>query len=948
MNLFKNGSFRSRCFHFTQLISKNLQDLFSETKGIFDKRYKSTSRTASKIRVSEKHNSNSDIIVEKRSWGVKYGFDLLAVVFFALAALVFYSHRIGYDKVVTNLRGDAPMVAGVFAGRDYRSDFEGDPLLEQSRTTDAYITAAYWYVSIAHQWFNIPYGNAYISMLVPMVTLHLLGFYILGRVLFHSRIVAVLLAFSCSLLISFDTWGEFWGVFSSEPLNRVAIGSLLGILWSAAVYYGSKPKIRICIMAAIGFLLWIHPVAIPVLGFSIWLSFWVMRSETESLGKFVMNMALSAGVFLIVLLPYTLQYSTSFGHPNMPPTLYKKLYEIMANSFIDGYLKNELTAIKAFFYYFIFEKPFLSGAIIAMIVTFFIAEGKDRRTILQFGLMTLGIFLVSDVLFLIDHYVAAERQHIPLQVDLVRGNRFLVPLSLVIIFYSSTVIYRRYGLKLGAPIFFAVVFFIFGNLQPNIKEAFENMQHGYQVLTHEGKPSNLPDVEMLNWLHDETPRKTSVTAFFGDLLDNAVRYISLRQLKFAIKDSCFFNYFDWKKAIEYQDKKLLYTQVMQNTKLETRFQLAMKAALAFGSDLMVIDKLLFGESYRVVSNAILWENSKYAVIDLGEIDGFLLDSDRPHVKAMTTRSAYDREVQTCMYYVPPTRAAHPLIVYLHTWSGTAIDDSYINQMFELAQQHGYAMIAPNFRGKNSRREATGSELAITDILSAVSKLREMHSIDSGKIHLVGVSGGGYMALLMAGRIPELWKSVIAWCPIFDLALWYRECELSDKTFTYADHIRKSLHMDKRNSILGAYFARLAYLRSPARWLKHASGIPIYIYAGINDGHENASVPLSHSLNAFNMMAIEADRIPIEAVKKIVADRVIPKNLQSNSKESIFDNKTESDGKIGSRRKILLSKSSHNIHLIIFEGSHEMFPEENFKRVMVTFPVERTFNRRGSS
>lgn len=892
---------------------------------------------ASKINIIPLKNTINKFLCKLRLRQKKHWLDFLIVIFFLVVAVLYYEQRIGHDKVITNLKGDAAMVASVFAGRDYRSDFQGDPLLSQAKTSDSYICTAYWYVSFMHRWFHIPYANAYVTMLIPIVFMHLLGFYVLGRVLYRSRTLSLLLAFSCLLFIPFQTWGEIWGL-CREPLNRVAIGALIGFFWAMAVYYGRKPKMRLAIMIAAGLSVWVHPAATPVVAFSLWVSFWAMRAEDETPRKFVMNMLIIAGVILVILLPYILQYSSTFGDPHSPPELKKKLLEIMRSSYIDGYTRNEWTAIKLFFYQFLFKKPLISAATIALIGTFFIAPAGERRTILQLALMATGIIFISNVIFLLDHHLAARAERIPLELDLVRGNRFLIPLSFVAIFYSAAIFWRRFGTKIGAPVSVLVTVFLFFNLQPNIKEMSLKLNQGYRVLTQEGNPTNESDVEMLNWLRNETPRNTSVTVFFNGLLDNTVRYVSMRPLCFSFKDSCMFGYFDREKLLEFQQKKSIYEQALEHPNIKMRFPLAVKTALIFVSELLVIDKALFDESYREVPKAILWENVKYAVIDLGQIDGLSIDEGQPEFKLFTTRSAYDREVQPCMYYIPTNKSRpYPLIVYLHTWSGSAFNDSYVLRMFNLSKEHGYAILSPNFRGKNIRRESTGSELAIADIISAIRKLCDKYPIDTRQIHLVGASGGGYMSLLMAGWTPELWKTVTVWCSIFDLAEWSQESEQKEEILLYAQHIKNSLDIDKDTSIDGPYFTKLAKLHSPSEWLKHAKELTIHIFAGIDDNH----VPVSHSINAFNILAMPEDRLSEEIIEKIAKERIIPADLQPDIEKTIHTSKDEANGKhYGINRKVLLHKVSNDVQLIIFDGAHEMLPEENFKRIMtVAYPQE---------
>ena len=56
------------------------------------------------------------------------------------------------------------------------------------------------------------------------------------------------------------------------------------------------------------------------------------------------------------------------------------------------------------------------------------------------------------------------------------------------------------------------------------------------------------------------------------------------------------------------------------------------------------------------------------------------------------------------------------------------------------------------------------------------------------IYIIGGSGGGHAALLLAARYPELWTAVSAWCPISDIAAWHKQCQ--DRALRYAKDIEQ--------------------------------------------------------------------------------------------------------------------------------------------------------------
>ena len=58
-------------------------------------------------------------------------------------------------------------------------------------------------------------------------------------------------------------------------------------------------------------------------------------------------------------------------------------------------------------------------------------------------------------------------------------------------------------------------------------------------------------------------------------------------------------------------------------------------------------------------------------------------------------------------------------------------------------------------------------------------------MDDKRIYLVGISGGGQMALIMAGRAPNVWAGVSAWVPIADLAEWHDFCKKDRRFQRYA-------------------------------------------------------------------------------------------------------------------------------------------------------------------
>jgi predicted peptidase len=279
------------------------------------------------------------------------------------------------------------------------------------------------------------------------------------------------------------------------------------------------------------------------------------------------------------------------------------------------------------------------------------------------------------------------------------------------------------------------------------------------------------------------------------------------------------------------------------------------------------------------------------------------------IQEITYLSSADNTYQPALFFTPKTENPKPLLVALHSWSSDYLQKSNY-QYADWCIKNDWVFIHPNFRGPNNNPNATGSELVIQDILSAVEYAKQTANIDENKIYLVGASGGGYTALLMAGKHPEIWAGVSAWCPIYDLKNWYHEC-----LNTYPQYSN-----DIINSCGGVpepgTSAELEYIaRSPSSYLHNANNIKIDISTGINDGH-NGSVPVSHALLAYNSLITE--KIPIETINYITNNAAIPDELKQNYTDPDYP------------RQILFRRQSQNARITLFDGGHEILFESALK------------------
>ena len=279
------------------------------------------------------------------------------------------------------------------------------------------------------------------------------------------------------------------------------------------------------------------------------------------------------------------------------------------------------------------------------------------------------------------------------------------------------------------------------------------------------------------------------------------------------------------------------------------------------------------------------------------------------VREIRIKSSLDGTEQAAFFYAPKeTGKPVPLLVVLHSWSA-----DYRQKLHQPLENHcksnGWAYVHPNFRGPNRNPQATGSDLAVQDVLDAVAYAKKHAKVDEARILLVGTSGGGYMSLLMAGRAPNLWAGVSAWVPISDLAAWHAETKA--KRLKYYREIEKSCGGPPgKSKEVDEQYQR----RSPLTHLPKAKGVvKLDINAGIFDGHRG-SVPVSHSLLAFNAVANEADRLTQVQIDEIVRKAKVPKELIQSIEDASYG-----------KKKPLFRRTSGKARVTLFDGGHELVP-----------------------
>lgn len=226
----------------------------------------------------------------------------------------------------------------------------------------------------------------------------------------------------------------------------------------------------------------------------------------------------------------------------------------------------------------------------------------------------------------------------------------------------------------------------------------------------------------------------------------------------------------------------------------------------------------------------------------------------PHLPAdmyeVAIKSTLDGSAEPCLVHSPGDVGAVPLLLGLHTWSCDRFNQ--ISEMLPRCRERGWALILAEFRGPNCTtnpraRQAGGTRLARQDILDALEWAVANLPVDAERVFLLGGSGGGHMALLMAAYAPHRFRAISAWVPITDLAAWHAQNP------NYAEHVAACCGGSPGSSAEADAEYRE---RSPLSHLEAMRAANL----SVHHGRDDASVPYTHTWRlAQGMEAVGAKR-----------------------------------------------------------------------------------------
>jgi hypothetical protein len=571
---------------------------------------------------------------------------------FLAFAVLFHLGRIGNRPVVGNIGDDAANIASFCAAYDHPELFVGDGLLGNPNNIKFYATIHLPLTRWLAQ-FTGNYERAFLATTGAWVFLYLSGYYLAGLVLVRRRLLAVL--FAIFLFKFVPTQWSYWG-FYNDPLPAATFNALFGFVLALFFRWEDNPRLWPLPMMAVGGLMYVHPVSAPIMAFAIWLGLAALTyRRTGITAKGAGWLLLCGAAFLAVSAPFVVNYLAHHQHGVTKDP--EALLAVMRESFSRGYVSDFRWALKNYVLRLTAVSPIIPMGVLGSLWILVHGSSCERKRLWVLGAMLAGILFCALGIFFADHGFARLMGRMPVQLDLIRGMRFVVPICLIAFFLGLAgyvrslscawktvagqgVARHRAALyaRLSAGVVAAGLMFAFvagkaimpiGDIGAdgvgtfNLNYAVDAVWtlRGLQPIDEKREMALEQFTEAIQALHTLTPERATILScesspIYG-IAPLAIRYGALRPVSFTLKDGGALGYSNLDAfRVWAERRRLWYGYANAPSPKERSVALLVWANTCAGDFLLVSRRADNDRATLVAAGNLRWENEHYSLIGL--------------------------------------------------------------------------------------------------------------------------------------------------------------------------------------------------------------------------------------------------------------------------------------------------------------------------------------------
>jgi O-antigen/teichoic acid export membrane protein len=541
--------------------------------------------------------------------------DWLAVLTFLAFAGLYFLGRLQGNYPVVILTGDGGNIASYAAALDHPDWFKNDPALGDSNNIGIYTTIHIPIIRLLDR-LTGDYGLAYAWLLLPQTFLQLLGFYILGRVLFKNRFWAFLLAFLTAMTVINIGLGEIWGVWQ-DALPRVTFQSLLPFVLALVLVWKDRPGRWPWLMVFAGLLVYVHPISAPAWGLAVWLSLWLLQPKDWSWPRRLLIMLGLGVLFLAVITPYAINY-LSYRQRDIAADYNTVMTVLQAYS--PANLLNVPAALGNFLWNGT-RSLLLPLALVGFTATWLLKK-NDRTPVKVVLLWMAGLFITS-ILIPFSEQVIEQRFHIlPLETELVRCIRYFVPLFLLFWLWPLVELAPRLVHPRARRAVFALGIILFCFWGATNRPAVGDMLQAVSCFSKArlvcSSPSPLDD--LIATLRTQTQPGQGVIVFNEDTAYTSqtlsVRYAALRPLVYSLRDSGTLGYGDRSALAGWLATTDQMAALRAMPDPQERLAGLVPLAVNLKADYLVVDFKVAPETLSSLPVTVVMQNDGYILLKL--------------------------------------------------------------------------------------------------------------------------------------------------------------------------------------------------------------------------------------------------------------------------------------------------------------------------------------------